>query len=309
MATPKEIKQWDDDEPANQSKFIDSLPLVNEDNNGNMLVDTITDPNDLDINLNGMTLYPNVDYSLYIPTVDSPSLIPSLIVFRNTIPQDKIDNIEITRKNKGENHSFFWNSPAVGTTNIFSMDDDRLLFIEGTFSVYVNNYKISTDKVTILNTKSIKITGAGNLKNVMVRFSYPSHTNLQLILDYYKYQHMDQNDEYYHLNTSNAIADSFDDLTGYSINSLDSKKLILINKLLDKNREEINANVSLNEMWDTVIDGRPFNEKYLNQSYEFNMNESKTDNDSDVDDGNLSYNPQPWPDDETNKAYPKDPLI
>jgi len=155
---------------------IDCLPFVIEDNQGHMFTDTITDPTDIDININGLTLYPNIDYGLYIPDKThfdvNLEAIPTMIVFREAIDLKKVDKIEVTQLNKKSTRTFYWSEPAVGTTNIFSMDNDRDLFIPNTFSVYINNLRIPVRDVEILSTRSIRINNHNNIKNVMVRFGY-----------------------------------------------------------------------------------------------------------------------------------------
>lgn len=267
----------------NTGQNIDTIPLVEADESGNMYIDNILDAEDIEINLNGITLYPNIDYSVYVPKYDSSSKSPSMIVLRNTIAADKEFTLEIYRLNQGENHSYYWSSPAVNTSNIFSMDDDRLLFIKGSFNVYVNNLLISDSNVEIINFRTIRINNIPDLKNVMVKFSYSDHTNIQLILDEYKYDDMKKNNEYYwHRNTTTITPDLFDEFTdsgsanGTTFN--DSRSMIMMDKLKNPNETVIlDANNPNKEAYDTFINANPFGSSYIKHNEFLNMNEIKNE--------------------------------
>lgn len=267
----------------NTGQNIDTIPLVEADESGNMYIDNILDAEDIEINLNGITLYPNIDYSVYVPKYDSSSKSPSMIVLRNTIAADKEFTLEIYRLNQGENHSYYWSSPAVNTSNIFSMDDDRLLFIKGSFNVYVNNLLISDSNVEIINFRTIRINNIPDLKNVMVKFSYSDHTNIQLILDEYKYDDMKKNNEYYwHRNTTTITPDLFDEFTdGGSANGTtfnDSRSMIMMDKLKNPNETVIlDANNPNKEAYDTFINANPFGSSYIKHNEFLNMNEIKNE--------------------------------
>lgn len=267
-------------------KNIDTIPLVEADESGNMYIDNLVDANDIEINLNSLTLYPNIDYSIYSPKYDNDSKNPSMIVLRNTIDASKKFTLEIYRLNKGENHSFYWMRPAEGTDDTFTMDDDRLLFIPNTFTVYVNNLLIDINKVSILDTHTIRIIGMEDIKNVLVKFSYSNHTNLQMIFDYYKYRKDNfneiRNTNYWHRNTNSILPNLFDEFTdngasnGTTFN--DSRNMIMMDKLNNPNETVIiDANKANVETWDTFINSAPFGSSYMKHNEFFNMNEIKNE--------------------------------
>jgi len=103
------------------------------------------------------------------------------------------------------------------------------------------------------------------------------NTNLQLILDKYKYDHLSFKDTYYHQNTNQIVSDNFDTLVDHSTSSNDLKKLLLINELnesnnYDNNGKVVNCNEEQNTVWDTYIDGHPFSNLYLKTNFYFDSN-------------------------------------
>lgn len=275
-------------------KPVDTFPLIQMDEKGYMFIDSGTNAEDLDINLNGMTLYPNIDYAIYKPASGGASADdPMMVILRRTIPENVKFKLEIYKLATKENHTYFWEAPAYTSAssqsqNIFSMDDDRLIFIPGIknlFSVYVNNYRIQDNEFDILDAQTIRINTDRQpkpYKNVMVRFSYSDHVNLQLIMDYYKYKHLpDSDSKPFHATTNNIISDRFDELVGDASDTgnsyRDSRKMILMSRLNDQTKDAIiDTNKETDEVWDTFIDGHPFGDGgYLNHSEFFDMNKIK----------------------------------
>ncbi|QXN67965.1 hypothetical protein FPHOBKDP_00215 [Listeria phage LPJP1] len=252
---------------------IDCLPFATLDDDSNIFTNINSNPEDIDINIDGLTLYPGIDYTIIDPDFES---IPSLIVFKSIVP--KTSTIEINLLNENSNYIRTFSKPAEGTTDVFSLDDDSVIFIKGTFTVYVNNLRIDSSKVKILNGKSIQIIDyADPLINVMIRFSYDDHTQLKLILDWYKYDKMNLNDNYYHSYYNVRQTSNFDILTGITNdNSRGSiRKLILMDYMRQRGKTIINCNNNDLLSWDISLDSEEINNKYISQNIILDMNPQK----------------------------------
>lgn len=148
--------------------------------------DEVLTANDLEIILNGYTLYPNLDYQV-IST--NSSKCPNYILFRNVIPKSDQISMEINIipnnntkifnsyyqayelvKNT-EDYNFNTKYPntevksymkykKLPVSKFITMDDDRNLFIKDKFDVFINNRKVANDKINIINTKTIEITSS-----------------------------------------------------------------------------------------------------------------------------------------------------
>ena len=244
---------------------IDSLPLITFDDQSNIYTNYISKAEDIEVIIDGLVLTPYSEYAIVDTDFES---VPSLIVFKNIIPKDSI--IEINHLNEEMNYVKYFNNPAEGTNNIFTLDDDTILFIDNTFEVFINNLRISKNDISIINSKSIRIDNHANIKNVMIRFSYINHTNLKLIMDEYKYINMNANDSYYHSSASPKFPSNFD-LLCQEIQSKDIGKLLLIDKLNDNVAFSINTNRD-GLIWDIVLDSDNIDGKYISSNIFINAN-------------------------------------
>ena len=193
---------------------VDSLPLI-QTTNGKYLVLTGKRAEDLDVNINGYTLIPGHDYKL-LDSTDSNGHPVALIQFRNVIPKDV--KIEINFLDEWTNHVRYFVAPAKGTDDIYIMDDDEFSLIEGTFEVFQNNLRLDRSQYEVLSNRTLRVTADPTVYkrgNLMIRFSYPEHTNMTDILNEYKYRLMDLRETYYHSKfTPDAGPSNFDILCG-----------------------------------------------------------------------------------------------
>lgn len=250
----------------NKDYPMDSLPLVIFDSENNMYTGLIYDEEDIDISVNGLTLIPKRDYNILDPDIDS---IPSMITFKNYIPLGS--TIEINYLEEKTNHVFNWDNPAYGTQNRFVLDDDRFIFVKGTFELFVNNLKLDNESFNIINNRTIEIINIEPkyLKNVMVRFSYRDHTNLKLIQDSYKFNNIDINENGYHSKFEGKSPNNFDKLSNGV--STDISKILLMNKLNTNNKLIIDCNDD-NLQSDIYLDSRYIDNQYINRNISINAN-------------------------------------
>src|SRR5699024_4575970 len=171
--------------------IVDSLPIVDSDDEGHIITETYKCPEDVEVVVEGLTLIPNRDYTV----VNSRSLdTPSMIAFRNVIPNDKEIEVSLFEDNSTFTHYIPY--PNERTYNRFSMENDLNPFIKGHFEVFVNNKRIPMHHVRIVNHRTIEINNYNDdLVNIMVRFNTRSHYHVDEIITNYKYNIMDMNDE------------------------------------------------------------------------------------------------------------------
>lgn len=111
---------------------IDSLPIVEIAPDGELLTELERRTEDTEVIVNGLTLIPNRDFFV-INTPNDPE-IPSMVAFRNIIPNNA--KVEITLLNNNSSDVYYFKYPAVGTDNVFVLPDDKRIF---TNNIYQND--------------------------------------------------------------------------------------------------------------------------------------------------------------------------
>ena len=257
---------------TNTTYRMDSLPLVYFDSDNNIYNGLTAKAEDLDVMVNGLTLIPDKDYTVIEPTLVNT---PTMLIFKNYIPVDS--TIEVNYLPENCQRVVTWSKPAVGTTNKFSLDDERNVFVKGTFETFVNNLKIDEAKVQVLNNRTIAIN-VDKPRNVMVRFSNKPHSNLKLIEDNCKFTAIDINDNNYHT----GIGDS--ELSLYDTTSLgrstDIGKVVLYD-LLESKRDNhqqnepiiLDCNESSTLLTDIYLDSRYIENQYITRDLIIDANE------------------------------------
>ena len=241
---------------------IECIPLVENDEDMNFFIMDINNAEDIEVIINGYTLYPQVDYNIItVPSDDSPKLL----LFRKKLPKDCI--VEINDLNENVNHIRYFKYPAEGTKNIIALNNDEELFVPNGFSVYVNNLKIKNSDIEVLNTNSIRINNQDEISNIMIKFTYDNHTHLKLIKDKYKYDNIDFNDRYYHSFFKAMPPSNFDKLCGDNSES-SLLKLLVYNKLDNPDDYSIfdcNDSNGTGLPMDISIDGKPIDNIYCKE--------------------------------------------
>lgn len=193
---------------------LDCIPLVNyiqEDENSELFIveSGIERADDVEVNIDGLTLYPNIDYTLVDMKKED---IPKLILFKNVIPDTS--KLEINILNKNTNHCIYFNTTCeykngsnqiVNSLNKVVLTDDEYLFVKfdnlKKFSVYINNLFIPQKYYKVNNPIELEFTNEAiekfgkisenntekRLYNIMIKFTYDDHTHNSPIFDYYKY--------------------------------------------------------------------------------------------------------------------------
>lgn len=245
---------------------IDSIPLVSFDNEDQMYTGIVPRSEDIDVNVNGLTLVPNRDFTIINTSLDD---VPTIIAFRNQLP--KGSKVEVNFLNENTNHIAFFSEPAIGTTNKFTLSSDEYLFIPGTFEVFMNNMKIDDEYYNIIDSRTIEMVGFGSniVYNVMVRFGYEGHVNLKPILDDFKYSNIDMNQTLHHSKTI-LIQNSFDVLCANK-RSTSVNNLLLSELMLFDNDRNIDANAD-SGLWDIVISPNSISGKYVRDDIDIDMN-------------------------------------
>lgn len=257
---------------TNTTYRMDSLPLVYFDSDNNIYNGLTARAEDLDVMVNGLTLIPMKDYTVIEPTLINT---PTMLIFKNYIPVGS--TVEVNYLPENCQRVVTWSKPAVGTTNKFSLDDERNVFVKGTFETFVNNLKIDEAKVQVLNNRTIAINVA-NPRNVMVRFSNKPHSNLKLIEDACKFNTIDINDNNYHSSIGDSELSLFD--TTSLGRSTDIGKVALYDLLeTERNNHQQNEPIILdcNEssalLTDIYLDSKYIENQYLTRDLIIDANE------------------------------------
>ena len=257
---------------TNTTYRMDSLPLVYFDSDNNIYNGLTAKAEDLDVMVNGLTLIPDKDYTVIEPTLINT---PTMLIFKNYIPVGS--TVEVNYLPENCQRVVTWSKPAVGTTNKFSLDDERNVFVKGTFETFVNNLKIDEGKVQVLNNRTIAINVA-NPRNVMVRFSNKPHSNLKLIEDACKFNTIDINDNNYHSSIGDSELSLFD--TTSLGRSTDIGKVALYDLLeAERNNHQQNepiildCNESSNLLTDIYLDSKYIENQYLTRDLIIDANE------------------------------------
>lgn len=111
---------------------IDSLPIVEVGPQGELLTELSRRTEDVEVIVDGLTLIPGRDFHV-MNTPNDPD-IPSLVAFRNVIPNTS--KVEITLLNENSSDVYYFKRPAVDTTNVFVLPDDKRIF---TNNIYQND--------------------------------------------------------------------------------------------------------------------------------------------------------------------------
>ena len=257
---------------TNTTYRMDSLPLVYFDSDNNIYNGLTARAEDLDVMVNGLTLIPMKDYTVIEPTLINT---PTMLIFKNYIPVGS--TVEVNYLPENCQRVVTWSKPAVGTTNKFSLDDERNVFVKGTFETFVNNLKIDEGKVQVLNNRTIAINVA-NPRNVMVRFSNKPHSNLKLIEDTCKFKTIDINDNNYHSSIGDSELSLFD--TTSLGRSTDIGKVALYDLLeAERNNHQQNepiildCNESSTLLTDIYLDSKYIENQYLTRDLIIDANE------------------------------------
>lgn len=257
---------------TNTTYRMDSLPLVYFDSDNNIYNGLTAKAEDLDVMVNGLTLIPMKDYTVIEPTLINT---PTMLIFKNYIPVGS--TVEVNYLPENCQRVVTWSKPAVGTTNKFSLDDERNVFVKGTFETFVNNLKIDEAKVQVLNNRTIAINVA-NPRNVMVRFSNKPHSNLKLIEDACKFNTIDINDNNYHSSIGDSELSLFD--TTSLGRSTDIGKVALYDLLeTERNNHQQNepiildCNESSTLLTDIYLDSKYIENQYLTRDLIIDANE------------------------------------
>ena len=241
----------------NTSYRMDSLPLVSFDSENNMYSGLVANPEDLDVTVNGLTLIPGRDYSVLEPALDNT---PAMITFRNYLPVGA--TVEVNYLPEGAQTVHYWATPAKGTSTYFSLDDERSIFVDGTFETFVNNLKVDESKVTVRNNRTISVN-VSNPRHVMVRFSNRQHSNLKLIQDSYKFATIDINDNNYHSKFSLNSSSMYDD-TSLGL-STDIGKITLLEILNSSTATTFDCNQTGSTLTDVYLDSKYIENQYINK--------------------------------------------
>ena len=257
---------------TNTTYRMDSLPLVYFDSDNNIYNGLTAKAEDLDVMVNGLTLIPMKDYTVIEPTLINT---PTMLIFKNYIPVGS--TVEVNYLPENCQRVVTWSKPAVGTTNKFSLDDERNVFVKGTFETFVNNLKIDEAKVQVLNNRTIAINVA-NPRNVMVRFSNKPHSNLKLIEDSCKFNTIDINDNNYHSGIGDSELSLFD--TTSLGRSTDIGKVALYDLLEDERNNHqqnepiiLDCNESSTLLTDIYLDSKYIENQYLTRDLIIDANE------------------------------------
>lgn len=170
MSTDKENKNDETQKPYYY------LPLMNLSPDGDIVTFYTDDIGDFEVVVNGFTLTPNIDYTL-VNMYLHPHF-PSMILFKDILPWDS--KIEINFLNVKPNSTYYYKNEE--NKNIIKLSDNKSIFINGTFVIYVNNRKLRQDEYNILSNDKIELTFDGPKNNVYIKFLYLNHPEINNII-------------------------------------------------------------------------------------------------------------------------------
>lgn len=182
---------------------ISALPLSTV-NNGMMFDIEETKPEDIEVLVNGITLYPYIDYNIY---EDIEKEIPKLLIFNINIDKDAVVDVNFLGSNRNKVHFTNIASDTGETGYSLKINDDNFLLDENiNCQIFQNGSIVMNSQIEVLNSKEFIIKYVplsegdnehiaaykyigNNMNNnlIMIRKHYEDHTHLKEILDYYKY--------------------------------------------------------------------------------------------------------------------------
>jgi len=140
--------------------------------------DTIVSSKDVEINMNGYILYPEIDYTI-INSEDNANNT-NLIMFRNKVPSNGNISVEINLRPDSQSKLVYKTSQAksmcinyvnnsykkVPIAKTITLDNDKYQFLSSTvngqkinkFEVFINNMKVPNQFINIVNSKTINLT-------------------------------------------------------------------------------------------------------------------------------------------------------
>lgn len=177
----------------NELQYIDLGGIVTDQDNQifeYLSYDEIIKSTDLEIIANGYTLYPDIDYSI-ISNSNSINNKVNFVIFRNNIPDTGNISIEINLNPNNSVDCVYKTHQAYALVNekrsdsltltgrfpvskYITIDNDKYQFIYQNdipkFDLFINNRKIPSDLIKIVNSKTICLSGSPNMDN---KIDYP----------------------------------------------------------------------------------------------------------------------------------------
>ena len=261
------------------SEIVDSLPIIEIDEYGDLITEVDKSVHDVEVVVDGLTLIPNYDYIVINPKSVN---IPSLIAFRNIIPNDS--KVEITLFEDNSTHTVYIPFSNEDSIRRFSITDDIGIFIDKHFEVFADNHRVSKENIKIINHRTIEILPGYNgvLANVMIRFNSRNYVNTNQIIATHKYDIIDMNDESYYNTYQEKIESSFDILTDNKASNSISK-IMLYDELNSMRHEDstgseetfiINAN-NTDLQWNIPLSSDEIYNNYIKENIVLDMNTSR----------------------------------
>jgi hypothetical protein len=150
--------------------------------------DNIVSANNVEINMNGYILYPDIDYTII--NGEFTTSTTNLVMFRNNIPDTGDISVELNLRPDNDSKIVFMSKQAysmtkenynnkepgndkkVALSKYITMDNDRYLFLSASmedrdskkkeiinkFDLYINNMKVPNKYIEVVNSKTIKLS-------------------------------------------------------------------------------------------------------------------------------------------------------
>jgi len=160
------------------------VPVSHVNESGEIVTEFMNDITNTEVYVNGYRLIPDVDFTLI--NICLHPQIPSIFLFKDMAAFGS--KIDIVYLDEIENTYYFTNKLEDRLDNlaVLKIPDTLPPLIKGTFTVFANNKKISSDKIIVANSKTLIFNGINTRKNFMIKYHFTNNDTLQYLLDAYK---------------------------------------------------------------------------------------------------------------------------
>ena len=159
------------------------VPISHVTENGEVITEFMDDIKDTEVYVNGYRLTPNQDFALI--NIFLHTQIPSILLFQDmTFFNSKI---EVVYHDYMDNTYFFFSElpDREDGRAVVTLQDGSPPLIEGTFTIFANNKKLTSEQYNIINSKSLILKDVETRKNVMICFQHEKDALLERFLGLY----------------------------------------------------------------------------------------------------------------------------
>jgi hypothetical protein len=160
------------------------VPVTHITDNGEVITEFMDDIKNIEVYVNGYRLVPNEDFALI--NILLHTQIPSILLFKDMTHFGS--KIEVVYYDHMDNTYFFFSELPEREDGraVVTIQEGSPPFIEGTFTVFANNKKLTSEQYEIINSRSIILKNIGTRKNIMIKFQHEDDKLLRRFLSLYE---------------------------------------------------------------------------------------------------------------------------